>query len=43
MTFMTPPGHPLGKTPLALAVWESAVYQNNAVMALSYRRMAARN
>ena len=43
MTFLTPPGHPLGKTPLDLAAWEKAVNQNNAVLALSYRGMAARN
>jgi hypothetical protein len=43
ITFMTPPGHPLGKTPLDLAAWETVVNQNNALLALGYRQMAVRN
>jgi hypothetical protein len=43
MTFMTPPGHPLGRTPLDLAAWEMTVNQNNTLLALGYRHMAARN
>jgi hypothetical protein len=43
MTFMAPQGHPLGGTPLDLAAWERRVYQNNALLALNYRRMAVRN
>src|SRR6266481_9734788 len=31
LTFLTPPGHPLGGTPLDLAACERRVYQHNAL------------
>ena len=39
-SFMAPPGHSLGTTPLDLEAWERIVYQSAG---LYYRRIAARN